>query len=170
MCGLGTQIKSALGTMKIAPAVSSSKGLQLIANPPARSVTIRRFAPLEFRGSSEVNSHSHNRIPKHKTRMELNLELGDDVETVTVRIAETIAWCGRRADISRPRACFRSPELMPHPLAPGRKWVVSSVHGKRFLALGRPTPKPADDLAGGHLLIYGCLTTRRAIGSSNRGP
>ena len=81
-------------------------------------------------------------------------ERGDNLQTVLFRITEAIAWCAPRVDISKPKDCFRSLELIPHPLEDGRKEVVASVAGKRYVALGRPKNHPASDLAGGRLLIY----------------
>jgi len=86
-------------------------------------------------------------------------ERGDNLQTVLFRITEAIAWCAPRVDISKPKDCFRSLDLVYDPfcydsLREGRKEVVASVAGKRYLALGRPQEEPARNLAGGRLLIY----------------
>jgi hypothetical protein len=84
----------------------------------------------------------------------LDVERGDSLDTVLVHLAETIQWCRPRIDVSNPKNCLRSMELLPHSLEDGRKRVVNSVAIKRFLALGRPTRSPASTLAGGRLLVY----------------
>jgi hypothetical protein len=84
----------------------------------------------------------------------LNSQLGDDLETILVRITEVVSWCTPHVDTSRPKTCLRSAALAPHPLDDGRKRVVASVARRRHAALGRPQVLPAGDLAAGRLLIY----------------
>ena len=85
---------------------------------------------------------------------DLDVQRGDGLETILSRMSETIRWCTPRANLTDPRNCLRSLELLPHALEDGRKRVVASVAFKRFLALGRPPTARASDLAGGRLLIY----------------
>jgi hypothetical protein len=84
----------------------------------------------------------------------LDFERGDTPDTLLERLTETIAWCQTRVNVADPRNCFRSRELLPHPLEDGRKRVVASVAYKRWLALGGAAKRPAANLAGGRLLIY----------------
>jgi hypothetical protein len=36
-----------------------------------------------------------------------------EIQTINQRLAETIAWCESRVDITKPETCFRSKELQP---------------------------------------------------------
>lgn len=84
----------------------------------------------------------------------LDLEMGDDLETILTRLAETIAWCVPRVNQDEPRTCLRSPALRPHPLERNRKAVVGSVAVSRYMGLKHPKKCRASDLANGRLLIY----------------
>ena len=66
---------------------------------------------------------------------DLDLQLGDDVDTVLQRHSETIAWCAPLTDLSRPQACFRSPELAPPMFDEDRKRTVAGVAQERQIAL-----------------------------------
>lgn len=84
----------------------------------------------------------------------LDVERGDDLETVLKSLSQAIAWCGPRVDLARPKDCLRTAALAPHPLAGGRKAVVQDLVRNRHVELGSPPDQAAKDLAGGRLLVY----------------
>lgn len=65
-------------------------------------------------------------------------------------LAETISWCSPRVDLSAPRTCLRSPEL----IFPMQENVVQAIVGARHHHLGFPKTAPASSLAGGRLVIF----------------
>src|SRR3954451_18824028 len=73
-------------------------------------------------------------------------------------LAQTIAWCGPRADPADPAGSLRSTELRPQLLAAKREHAVSSLVTHRSYA-DAPTKAAVavgsrDDLVGGRLLAY----------------
>jgi hypothetical protein len=70
------------------------------------------------------------------------------------RLAETVAWCGPRADLGNPQGCLREPYLAPRPLEPSYFDAVRHVALDRQLKLGREWTPPVNPLSGGRLLIY----------------
>jgi hypothetical protein len=82
--------------------------------------------------------------------------LDDDVP-FAMRLAETIAWCNSRFQLSDIRRSLRNIELQPNLLAGSRAEVVRSVVFQRSNALRKSSLKPVktrDDLMVGGLLCY----------------
>jgi len=96
-----------------------------------------------------------------KWRDGLDIENGEELQSVLENLAETIAWCTPRIDKMRPRDCLRTMDLTPNPLIDGKMWIVDSVSISRYRALGDPNKfsvpakQVAKDLAGGRLLLSG---------------
>src|SRR4051812_12037148 len=91
-----------------------------------------------------------------------------DLELFRRRLAETIAWCARRASVADPRGCLRTPELLPASVRkagelPLDEWKPTQVHAlveavaaervRRLTQDGLLPVQPAEDLAGGYLLV-----------------
>ena len=86
------------------------------------------------------------------------------------RLAETIAWCAGRASVADPRNSLRTPALLPATLDDTRGWrrhrwgsvpekqaMVSALADERATLLraeNRYPERPAENLAGGCLLLY----------------
>lgn len=103
---------------------------------------------------------------------ELIMDQTDELLQFRWRLAETIAWCSARVDISGPAGSLRTPELQPRflrttdrPLDGRWRWeaVAGNSAAKVELALARERllrqageypSSPADDLAGGKLLLF----------------
>jgi len=75
-------------------------------------------------------------------------------DSLTLCLAEAIAWCAPRADADEPERCLRSRELRPPLLWNRRDSAVASLVQQRSARLGRPRPAEARDLAGGRLLVH----------------
>lgn len=72
------------------------------------------------------------------------------------RLAQTIFWCGPRADIASPATSVRTPELRPHLLEESRSSAVRTVVHARELYGGLDIRKATipTALGGGRLLVY----------------
>ena len=78
------------------------------------------------------------------------------LEQFKVRLAQTIFWCGSRADKANPSTSLRTPELRPRLLEENRSSAVDTVIYARELYGGvdiREATIPRD-LGNGRLLIY----------------
>lgn len=93
----------------------------------------------------------------------LNETLGDGLESLLLRLAEAILWCGSPRPYkgpTDPAGHLRTPRLAPYAFEvwgggiQGQVAVVRSVADARRRALGRPATAPAADLAGGRLLAF----------------
>jgi hypothetical protein len=73
-------------------------------------------------------------------------------------LRETQVWCTARADLARPKECFRTEKLRPQPLLPTRFTVVDDVRQNRSRLLGyqhsSSDPCPEVATAGGRLIAY----------------
>jgi hypothetical protein len=69
------------------------------------------------------------------------------------RLAETVAWCQRRAALGHLAESLRTAALAPPPAS---SWLttVRSVGEKRLLHLGRSWRRSLDPLGGGQLIVY----------------
>ncbi len=90
------------------------------------------------------------------------MEARDELSEFRRRLAEVIAWCAGRDGAADPKNSLRTPALQPpafgdyrQPLE-ARQAIVDAVVEKRATLLrreGRYSEHPAEDLAGGRLLI-----------------
>src|SRR5689334_17609692 len=90
------------------------------------------------------------------------MEPESDLREFRRRLAEAIASCNHRATLADPEPCLRTPELQPpvfgdyrQPLEE-RQAIVDAVVERRAMLLrreGRYPEQPAEDSAGGRLLI-----------------
>jgi len=78
----------------------------------------------------------------------------EPLDTLWRRLAETVAWCAPRADVSAPETSLRDPRLRPRIMQPSYAATVKDVAINRQLALGSRLA-PSEDLAGGRILVYG---------------
>jgi len=78
------------------------------------------------------------------------------LEEIKQRLAQTIVWCGPRADIWNPATSLRTPQLSPRLLEASRFSAMDHVANARE-SYGWPetrNPTVPRDLGGGRLLIY----------------
>lgn len=87
---------------------------------------------------------------------EKNLKNLESEKQFTKRLAQTIFWCGSRADISNPKDCLRTPELRPRILEESRFPAVETVafERERFGGIEIQKAQLPKDLGGGRLLAY----------------
>lgn len=71
------------------------------------------------------------------------------------RLQQTIAWCAPRTDPTRPKECYRSPELRPRVLHPSYRAAVQDVGVSRGLYLGRALGRLSMPVSKGRLLVFG---------------
>src|SRR5215475_10294048 len=70
-------------------------------------------------------------------------------------LLETQAWCATRADLGRPKDCFRDERLRPPVLPSSRLDAVDCVRQSRHLYSARhASADPATLVVGGRLIAY----------------
>lgn len=72
-------------------------------------------------------------------------------------LRETQAWCAAKADLARPKDCFRDERLRPALLTPSQLDAVDNVRRSRGLYSHRHIPLDLDldnVIAGGRLIAY----------------
>jgi hypothetical protein len=86
-----------------------------------------------------------------------------EIQTINQRLAETIAWCESRVDITKPESCFRSKELQPsinfdwHLDQIQRNSIIQEVSNLRQKMLQRDTQiqvTKTPNLALGKILVF----------------
>jgi hypothetical protein len=80
-------------------------------------------------------------------------DLAGSLEPFRERLAETVAWCQRRASLANLAEALRSAPLAPPP-ATGWPETVRAVSEARSRLLGRSWRRSLDALGGGLLLLY----------------
>jgi hypothetical protein len=70
-------------------------------------------------------------------------------------LLETQAWCAAKADLARPKDCFRDDRLRPRLLPPSRRDAVDDVRRSRRLYSDRQASADSETvIAGGRLIAY----------------
>ena len=70
-------------------------------------------------------------------------------------LREAQAWCAAKADLARPKDCFRDERLRPQMLPPSRRDAVDDVRRNRRLYSDRQVPGNLETvIAGGRLIAY----------------
>ncbi len=80
-------------------------------------------------------------------------DISGSLQPFRERLAETVAWCQRRASMGNLPESLRSPTLAPPPVTPWHE-IVRAVSDARLQLLGRSWRRSIDPLGGGHLLLY----------------
>jgi len=81
-------------------------------------------------------------------------DLSESIEPFRARVQQAMAWCSPRADLSRARDCFRSPELRPRVLQASYRTAVHDVGLSRELYLGRALGRVEMPPGRGRLLMF----------------
>lgn len=70
-------------------------------------------------------------------------------------LRETQAWCAAKADLARPKDCFRDERLRPELLSPSRRHAVDDVRrSRRLYSDGQVSADLETVIAGGRLIAY----------------
>jgi hypothetical protein len=83
-----------------------------------------------------------------------------------IELRETQVWCATRADLGRPKDCFRDERLRPSLLPSSRRDAVDDVRRSRSRCLyydGHASADPATIVSGGRLIAY-CPDSNLACG------